>query len=61
MAEAYPSQAIDPAISFVRISRFSPAFTSAVVSPMVSAADTRKMMQVEKIALPWNSGLYGIR
>ena len=43
MAEAYPSHARDPEISLPLISRFRPAETRAVVSPMVSAAETRKI------------------
>ena len=60
-AEQYPSQAREPEISFPVISRFRPPDTRADVSPMVSAADTRKMMQAEMIAPAWNSGTKGRR
>ena len=59
MAEAYPSQAREPEISFPVISRFKPPDTRAEVSPMVSAADTRKIMQAERMAPGWNSGSKG--
>ena len=39
------------------ISLFSPVATMAVVSPIVSAAETRKIIQTERIAPAWNSGL----
>ena len=50
IADAYPSHAREPEISLSSISLFKPVETIAVVSPIVSAADTRKMMQTEKIA-----------
>ena len=49
--DAYPSQANEPDISFPSISLLRPLDTNAVVSPIVSAADTRKMMHVDTIAL----------
>ena len=48
--DAYPSQASEPEISSPVISLFRPPETSAEVSPIVSAADTRKIMQTERIA-----------
>ena len=48
--EAKPSQAREPEISFEVISRPSPPETMAVVSPMVSAAETIKIMATEKMA-----------
>ena len=59
MEEAKPSQAREPEISFSVISRLRPVTTIAVVSPMVSVADTRKMMQVERIAPMLNFGITG--
>ena len=43
------------------ISRPKPPATSAEVSPMVSAADTIKMIHADMIAPAWNSGLIGSR
>ena len=57
--EAKPSQAREPEISFEVISRPSPPETMAVVSPMVSAAETIKIMATEKMAPIWNSGAKG--
>ena len=47
---AKPSQAREPEISFSLTSRSRPVAQSAEVSPMVSAADTRKIMATETIA-----------
>ena len=54
-----PSHASDPDTSFSVISLSSPPATTAVVSPIVSAADTRKTTTIDKIALILNIGLYG--
>lgn len=59
--DAYPSHAREPEISLLVILRSSPEDTRKVVSPMVSAADTRKIIQVETIAPAWNSGFTGRR
>ena len=48
IAEEYPSHAREPWISSPVISRFRPPETMADVSPMVSAADTRKMLQAKR-------------
>lgn len=53
-ADAKPSTAIDPDISFSVTSLFNPPDTRADVSPMVSAADTRKMTQTDRIGPAWN-------
>ena len=58
-AEQYPSQAREPEISLPVISRFKPPDTRAEVSPMVSAADTRKIIQADMMAPAWNSGIKG--
>ena len=50
IVEEYPSQASEPEISLLSISRFSPPAASAEVSPMVSAADTRNIIHAEMIA-----------
>lgn len=49
-ADAYPSHAREPVISLSVISLFKPLDAIAVVSPIVSAADTRKIIATEKIA-----------
>ena len=59
MELAKPSQAKEPEISFSLISLFRPAMVMAEVSPMVSAADTRKMMATETMAPQLNSGAKG--
>ena len=59
MEEAKPSQAKEPEISFSVISRFRPVTTMAVVSPMVSVAETKKMIQVERMAPMLNTGITG--
>ena len=56
-ADAYPSQAREPVISLSVMARFKPLEAIAVVSPMVSAADTKKIIATEKIAPGWNSGM----
>ena len=56
-----PSQAREPDISFCVTSRFKPLAASAVVSPIVSVADTRNMRTTENIASKRNSGLNGIK
>ena len=61
MELAKPSQAKAPEISFSVISRPSPPATRAVESPIVSAADTIKIITTEIIALRLNSGRYGSR
>ena len=57
IAEANPSQANEPDISSDLISRPNPPDTMAVVSPIVSAAETMKIMATEKIAPMLNSGM----
>lgn len=57
--DAKPSHAKEPEISRSVISLFNPVATIAEVSPIVSAADTRKIIAVEMIAPTLNSGLYG--
>ena len=57
MEEAYPSHASEPEISFSVMSLLSPDTTMAVVSPMVSVADTKKMIQTETIAPRLNFGI----
>ena len=59
IADAKPSHAKDPEISSEVMSLSRPPDTIAVVSPIVSAADTKKMIATEKIAPIWNSGEYG--
>ena len=54
-----PSQASEPEISRSEASRFSTVEVMALVSPMVSVADTRKIMVTETIALRLNSGSKG--
>ena len=61
MLEAKPSQPREPETSCSVISRFKPEETMAEVSPIVSAAETRKMMQTEKIAPGWKTGRKGRR
>ena len=55
-----PSQARDPWISLSVISRPRPPAQTAVVSPIVSAADTKNTTTMEIIALRLNCGLKGI-
>ena len=47
---ANPSQAREPDISFSVISRSRPDTTMAVVSPIVSVADTRKITTTDRMA-----------
>ena len=54
-----PSHASDPDTSFSVMSLSSPPATTAVVSPIVSAADTKKIRATDKIAPGLNIGLYG--
>ena len=56
-----PAQAREPDISVVSASRLRPLAARAVVSPIVSVADTRKIKTTEKIASGRNSILYGIK
>ena len=57
IAEANPSQANEPDISSDLISRPKPPDTMAVVSPIVSAAETMKIIATEKMAPMLNSGV----
>ena len=57
IAEANPSQANEPDISSDLISRPNPPDTMAVVSPIVSAAETMKIIATEKMAPMLNSGV----
>ena len=59
MLDPNPSHAREPEISFSVISLFSPEATMAVVSPMVSAAETRKIIQTERMAPILNCGVKG--
>lgn len=59
MLLAKPSQAREPDISFSVISRSRPETTMAVVSPIVSVAETRNITTTDKIAPKWNSGIKG--
>ena len=61
MVLAKPSQARDPEISFSVTLRFSPVAQRAEVSPMVSAAETRKIIATDTIAPICNSGITGIK
>ena len=57
---AYPSQAIEPSVSFTVTGRFNPEIASAEVSPMVSVAETRKINVMDTIAPALNTGLNGM-
>ena len=54
--EMKPSQAMDPESSLSVTSRFRPELARAVVSPIVSVAETRKIMTMAKIAPGSNTG-----
>ena len=56
-AEAKPSTHSEPDISSAVMSRLRPPLQQAVVSPMVSTAETINTRQNEKIAAGWNCGL----
>ena len=56
-----PSQAIEPLISFSVTSLPNPDAATADVSPIVSVADTKKIIVTDTIALILNSGLNGIK
>ncbi len=58
--ETKPSQAMEPESSSSRTSRLRPVAASAVVSPMVSVAETRKMRVTARMAPGLNSGAKGM-
>ena len=55
-----PSHAMDPDNSLSRTSRLRPTMVSAVVSPIVSVADTRKISATDTMAPRLNSGANGM-
>ena len=56
-AEAKPSTHREPETSFAVISRPRPPVQQAVVSPMVSTAETTNTRQKDRIAPTWNLGV----